>query len=403
MLQPLIASQVLLPKTEPQVEIYLKEALLDLDIVERQIELGVDNPDATYQLMQSCALKSSILRCLAIPFISLPPEVKQLANKYAMELKIRYEAISSQLSKISLISLSRPAFIEMQGSFPAKRACEDGKITVLSWNICALEGSLPMLFGGVRPWAERVDGIVGKIVERGADIVCLQEVFSEDCAELLYEKLKGEYAYFYINIGPKDYSFDLDKIGKLSSGLFVASKYILERPSFYAYDVSKQETEAIRGYGVFLAHLLGKLCIATTHLQPGVEDSDKEIRANQIAAIERLCPEHMPTFLFLDTNIEYGNEEYNKAIIPTFFNHYKAGKGEWTCCELRDFWFNPEQYTKMLSEGAMPFEHIDAVLEVKRSSKAATQVECKVISVGDLEDPLNALSDHRALQSTITF
>ncbi|MEC7838927.1 MAG: hypothetical protein VX777_02685 [Chlamydiota bacterium] len=397
----MIYDNILVPKTLKQVDAYAEYARLDLEKAEEIVSLGKYDNYAIYSLMQTCALKTTLLGCLTIPFIALPIEIKELSGKHAEILKKRYQSLLAGLPKCSL--KTRAQFIAADGMAPAKPFPGNQKVTVLSWNICCLGGSLPSLFGGVLPWYKRVDGIVNKILDTDADIICLQEVFSEECVDALYQRLKEQYAHFYLHIGPRKYSFDSNEIQKLSSGLFVASKYFLDNPSFYPYDISKNETEFIRGYGLFTAKLFNKICISTTHLQPGSDDGDKEIRGNQLAVIKQLADSRITTYLFVDTNIEYGSEEYEKTITPHFYNHYQGKREEWTCCELRDSWLTPNKYKKKLTQNSLSFEHIDAILEVKRPDKVPSELKYDIISAGDLCSPKNALSDHRALFSTISL
>ncbi len=389
-----------MPRTVGEVDLFAKYALEDLEQAEKTIQNSqgpVLNP-SNHRLMQNCALKTTLLGCLALPSITLPISVKESAGKHAETLRQRYVTFLKSLPESSM---PRPQVTCVKGLAASKPFPGDRKISVLSWNICCLGGGLPMLFGGARPWPERINGIAGQILAKKADIVCLQEVFSEDVTDALYDRLKDKYAHFYLNIGPREYSFDLEKIGRLSSGLFVASKYPLDNPRFYPYDLAKRETEAVRGYGIFMGDLFNRVCIATSHLQPGDSKEDRKIRTNQLAAVYGQAP-NTPTCLFADTNINNGSDEYEQEIIPRFINHYNRSEKDWTCCELREAWLHPDQYSKALAEGSLPFRHIDAILEIKRDGPPL-ETKCEVVPVGELDCPEKALSDHRALYSTINL
>ncbi len=394
------AAPIVIPQTSQEVELFAGEAFTDLEKAQQALSKSPKDTTASHRLVEDCVVKTSILESLTFSIIPIPQQVKDLAAKYVVQLKERCKVF---LGVVPKFSVARPLFTCVNGAAPFKVLPADRKVTVLSWNICCFSGGLPMLYGGVRPWPERMEGIVREILDLNSDIVCLQEVFSEEAIHALYKRLKEKYAFFYLNIGPREYSFDPEKLGKLSSGLFVASKYLLEDPSFYPYDLSKGETELVRRYGIFMANLSDRLCVCTTHLQPGDDKRDRNIRSNQLKAIQERASKILPTCIFADLNIEYGGDEYERVVVPSFTNHYKWAKNKWTCCELRDAWFNSEKYAKALSQGTLPLEWIDAVLEIKHKNRQTLEVKCEVIPIIRLEDPKNALSDHRPLFSTITL
>ncbi len=394
------APPIAIPQTPQEVEVLAKEAEMDLDKAEEALKKSPQDFITAHNLMEDCFFKTFFLESMTMSSILVPSVVKETAAKFVVQIKARYMAFLSTLPKLSL---ARPLFSCVRGTAPVKSLPADRKITTLNWNVCCFAGNLSLFFGGVRPWTERMDGIVQQIIDLNPDIVCLQEVFSEVAIDALYRGLKSNFAYFYLHIGPKEYSFDLEKLRRIPSGLFVASKYPLDEPFFYPYNVSKNETEPTRGYGFFMGNLFNRVCICTTHLQPGDEEKDREIRNNQLTAINEHTPKGHSTCIFADLNIEYGSDEYKKSVESRFVNHYKGGKNEWTCCELKDAWFNPEQYSKSLLQGSLPLQRIDAVLEIRRIKKLALGVKCQVVPLVRLDEPKNALSDHNPLFVTITL
>lgn len=261
------------------------------------------------------------------------------------------------------------------------------KISILNWNICCFDEGLSMLFGGIIPWEERIVKIGDAIKKSGADIVCLQEVFSEKAGNRLMEQLKDTYGHFYINIGPRINGFNLMKMG-ISSGLFVASKNSLENPLFQPY--GHEETPSTRAYGFFMANLNSNTLFATTQLQPGTTPEDIKFRHAQLQAIQKQINDK--TLLLGDLNIERDSDEYKKGLAPHFDNSY-TGK-DWTSCDLKDYWWkakrNMDAFKKMLV-----FEWIDYFLSPKNSS--IKSIRTSLITVNDPQKPQEALSDHQAM------
>jgi endonuclease/exonuclease/phosphatase family metal-dependent hydrolase len=171
----------------------------------------------------------------------------------------------------------------------AQEKISDKKFSLFSLNTCFIAGAFPLLKGGVMPWRERIDGIVKLIKEQKSDVVCLQEVHDIQACWRLYNALKDDYAHFYLNIGPNS------KIGA-NSGLFVASKFKIEDPSFIAFDKKTLPGNGFVNKGFFNFTItsqgitLGQ--IYTTHLHHSEKDEnptkeEKECRKKQIEAIKQ--------------------------------------------------------------------------------------------------------------------
>jgi endonuclease/exonuclease/phosphatase family metal-dependent hydrolase len=269
-------------------------------------------------------------------------------------------------------------------------------ITVLNWNVCFFPSSLSLLFGGVLPYRDRMEGVARQILDSGADVVCLQEVFSRESAEKLYRLLEKEYAYFYIHIGPKPFGFNPDEIG-LSSGLFVASKIEIEKPCFTPF----QNTPSVRGYGFFSMQLPGIGELVTTHLNPGSDPIDSRYREKQMQEILAVIEtkKHLyPVFLCGDLNINRGSDEYKERIEQEFDDSY-VGRG-WTCLELRNYWWKAKQNVAKFKSLGFSYESIDYFLSLKEKNKKY-KVATRLIVVNDPMHPEKALSDHQAMFSTI--
>jgi hypothetical protein len=273
---------------------------------------------------------------------------------------------------------------------------EKEEVTVLNWNVCFFPSSLSLLFGGVLPWEDRIEGVANQIIESKADIVCLQEMFSAQAGEKLYRLLEKEYAYFYINIGLKPFGFNSDEIG-LSSGLFVASKVEVKNPQFIPF----QKTPTIRGYGLFSIDISPIGNLITTHLNPGSDPVDLEYRKEQIQEIltfiETEKKSHS-TFLCGDLNIERNSSEYKEVIEPKFNDPY-FGKG-WTCLELRNYWWKAGQNVEKFKALGFSYESIDYFI-CPKGKKNRCSVTTNLIQVNDPMHPEKALSDHQAMFSTL--
>lgn len=268
-------------------------------------------------------------------------------------------------------------------------------ITVLNWNVCFFPSNLSLFFGGVLPWPERIENVAKMILSNKPNLVCLQEVFSKEAALKLYELLKDNYAYFYIHIGVKPFGFNPDLFG-MSSGLFIASNYKLENPTYVPFN----DTSRSHGYGFFVANI-DTLTIISTHLTPGTETTDQSIRSAQMNQILKFADDHLASnhiFLCGDLNIESKSPEYNKIVFPNF-DDYSNNLG-WTCLELSDFWWKARQNVKVFNSLKIPKETIDYVLKIKGPA-LVLDVSTKLIQANNPKAPQDALSDHQALFSTI--
>lgn len=294
-------------------------------------------------------------------------------------------------------------YTPLEGSGAHKSLSPDKKITVMNWNVCFFPEGLSMLFGGVLPWQDRLEGVAEKIKRTNADIVCLQEVFSTAAALDLYRLLKEEYAYFAIHIGPKPYGFDSNSLG-LSSGLFVASKYPMDGILFTPF--TEEETPKVRGYGFFSFTVQDSFRLVTTHLNPGQDPGDLKYRKAQLKAIYKSVDERNgghPTFLCGDFNIEKTSTEYQEEVAPYCVNNLTGN--QWTCLELRNFWWKAGQDVAKFKGEKLEYENIDYFLEVKKTEdpKQVKSFTTQIVVTNPIERPAAALSDHQALFSIISL
>lgn len=311
-------------------------------------------------------------------------------------------------------------YIYLKSNTPEKVATsEELPLNILTLNACFTPGNYPYLFGGVfLPWEKRIEPLAKKILEVGADIVCLQEVHAEDATYALYAALKNDYTYFYGAIGPRVLGFSLNTLG-FPSGLFVASKYPIEKPEFTLFKASGFPMN----YGFFdfivksedkaLAH------VYTTHLQSLNYPHFSEIRALQLKQLlEKMesdvavQQQPLPYFLCGDLNIPLGSKEPGEALLQAHF--YDAyNKNQTPICETNrtctnfftNFLLSPN---KKREEIEAQFEILDYALLLHSLPNIPVlfeslkcEIETRIVSMGDLEKPEQAISDHQGLLTSL--
>ncbi|HPE84750.1 MAG TPA: endonuclease/exonuclease/phosphatase family protein, partial [Chlamydiales bacterium] len=119
-------------------------------------------------------------------------------------------------------SLSAASFSTKKGDLAPLAPSQS--FSLFSLNTLFLPFPVSYFTDGMPPWPDRIDGVIAKIQEVDPDIICLQEVYSNLAARYLIKKLRSSYAVFFYDVNPK-------WIG-LNSGLFVASKYPVENPTY---------------------------------------------------------------------------------------------------------------------------------------------------------------------------
>lgn len=355
------------------------------------------NPYENYQI--SCLLKS---------FETIHPVLSHEEQAKLADLQMR----SSRLK--------RTPFLHLKGkiadkSLPEERLAEG--FTVFDLNTCFLPGELVFVHGGMARWEERVSALAEKILETNADVICLQEVFTEEAGFALYERLKEHYSHFYISISPRPLGFSSATFG-LPSGLFVASKYHVDQPAFTLFS----EAGFPMNYGVFdfviknsnipLGH------IYTTHLQAFDKEQFKEIRSKQLnQLLEKIQSDHQvspdfPHFLCGDLNIAWGSEEAGEALIHNYFfdayNHgrTKATEADRTCTDyFSEFCFSSLDYPQDFDANNQIFDYALLYQPLPgyglKSSCRLCAMKTTLVPMNSFERPEEALSDHHGLLTTI--
>lgn len=388
----IVLSFLSLTTHDPEV---IQQANLDVKLLQQKVWMSMNDPKALSVFLH---------------FVKNPENQKSMTpyQVYTVDCILQNIKTSSLQQEVlsaqkSLSNYKSQPFIYTKGDKEEKTLPDDSKITLVSWNVCLFESNISMLFGGVLPWENRIERIMNKIQDLDPDILCLQEVFSSKAGLAIVENLKSKYAHFYYSMGPNPIGFSVDTLG-IPGGLFVASKYPLKNENFTSF--TKEQTPLYRTYGFFTANIYNKdkpiAHLVTTHLQPGYEEKDKEYRALQSKAIlSNLQDIKIPTLLCGDLNIAKGSFEAQEIFKPYESSSYQGI--DWTCCELRDYWWKAKQNVEQFSSLPPDKEWLDYFLYLKNSSKIAPKFSTQIIVVNDLANPENALSDHQLLFTTITL
>ncbi|MEC7839378.1 MAG: endonuclease/exonuclease/phosphatase family protein [Chlamydiota bacterium] len=282
----------------------------------------------------------------------------------------------------------------------------DSSFSILSLNICFLPGELPLLFGGVSPSSERIEAVASVISEKDPDVVCLYEVHEIDSAYELFLKLKKDFAYFYIDIGP-DYL-------EMNSGLFVASKFKIENPEFKPFQYREMQEQINKGYFEFTLvdedSAFAK--IYTTHLQPYRKRIDEQIRKKEIQEIiDDIVQDNVscPVILCGDLNIPWNSNEYFDSGISTlFYDNYTDG------IEVVDesnrtysAFLGDHRWDKINSETGVGDEvsHYSEIVDYSLIYNDGSNANLRTTRLDSFnsDDPEMALSDHHGLFSIVSF
>jgi len=279
--------------------------------------------------------------------------------------------------------------------------------SLLNLNICFLPGELPLFFGGVAASSERLDDIASLIKEKDPDVVCLYEVHEIDSAYELLNRLKGEYAHFYIDIGPN--------FLEMNSGLFVASKFEVKDPEFKPFQYLEMQDQINKGYFEFKVvdgeKIISK--IYTTHLQPYRKKVDEKIRKKEIEEIiqdiqlEMEENQKYPVIVCGDLNIPWNSMEYVDSQLKEFFyDAYTEGIVTVDASNLT--------YSAFLGDDRWDTTNLDLQFDHKKSHyseivdyallfNTSNNVTINTVRLDsfDVDNPSEALSDHHGLYSII--
>ncbi len=291
-------------------------------------------------------------------------------------------------------------------------------LTILTLNTCFVPGELAFIHGGLSPWKERLAPLVELLRSTNADVVCLQEVHPDDATHELYHALKDQYSYFYGSIGPRFLGFDLSALG-LPSGLFVASKYPIEKPEFSLY----KNVAFPMNYGVFDFIVTdGKKSLAhvyTTHMQSLNQEGHSEVRAEELQQVlEKMSADiqtakaELPYVLVGDFNIPWGTNEPGQALIEAhFYDDYNTknkvldrNNATWT--DYYTWWYFNTNHIPIAAKD--DFGTLDYALLLRSLPKGLEghvpqqyTTHSKLVRTNDPKQPEKAISDHHALLITM--
>ncbi len=212
--------------------------------------------------------------------------------------------------------LQKNPFTYFHAEGPDKVLPEDRTFSLLSWNICGTTSGHVITDGGVLPLTYRINEIINKIVEKDADVNCLNEVYDIQTANYMIERLKQTgYHHFYFNMGPGGI--------RVPSGIFIASKYKINHPEFtqYPQDSLVGRTKH-NSKGVFAFDLESRrenfARIYSSHLQHSEEsqfptEEEVESRKKQMQIIIDKMDKIRDRCLVLTGDLNLGDDEYNAS------------------------------------------------------------------------------------------
>ncbi len=295
-------------------------------------------------------------------------------------------------------SLQRVPFIHSKQGDEGKILPANGTFTVLTWNICAIGAGYAIEAGGVMPWHFRIEKIVDRIIEKNADVICLNEVFDVRTARYICERLKEKgYSDFYYNIGPKAFG--------VSSGLLVASRYKIEKPEFTLFPpemtVGKTKYTAKGIFGFDLTSQGKSFArVFTTHLQnspaPAFPENEKEAREKQMWMIVEKTNAIRDRCVLVVGDLNADEEEYEASPLRHRFrrgDHFHGEKtwgGDGFCARLVD---QQVSGPRTLDYALLGHGRVNAAIH---TTLIETDFDGEVFRK-------EALSDHRGLFSRVTI
>jgi hypothetical protein len=167
-----------------------------------------------------------------------------------------------------------------------------------------------------RPTMERVYEIAHALIRSKRSIICLQEVFHTEAAEILDNELHRQGYSIVRNIG--------HQILGLNSGLFLASKYPLSNLAFYEFPPLKAGADRFANKGLLLAtaKINGKnIVIGNTHLNGGGNDDTPGYvcRAAQTLAVAAYVRKYIANRVAEGMKIDGGYICADTNIGPTYY------------------------------------------------------------------------------------
>ena len=276
----------------------------------------------------------------------------------------------------SLEDKPREDFQTLKGDLKPKTLhIENGEVEFSTFtnNMIFMPENYTYYFGGISPWENRVEALAAVYKELDVDVLTLQEGFSEEGTEALFDRLKGDYAYGYNNIGqnyfgdtdPKGQGIDAERLA-INSGNVALTRLSSEaKPTNYTFEATDPAFADFENFqwvvkkGFFVVPIeadgqnVGR--VITTHLQPFNTPEGRDIRKAELAKITDYI-ENNPieglTIVQGDLNIVYGERtfgdvtvnEYEESGIPENYIDLSHKDGAHITCsdEREDFVYSRE-------------------------------------------------------------
>ena len=276
-------------------------------------------------------------------------------------------------------SLLAAPFKTKEGDLPPQKVSES--FTIFSLNTLFLPFPVSYFTDGMPPWPDRIDGIIAKIQEHDPDIICLQEVYSNLAARKLIKKLKSRYAVFYYDIDPKWVT--------LNSGLFVASKFPIQNPTYRSY--THTQKGVARG-AFFFETAFARL--VNTHLDAN-PSRNGALQNAQLAQLVQWLDQK--TFIAGDINIAWGTPSYDLSLLKAaFFDPYNENRVycspvDATCSEVFNKWTKPSGPEYVIYDYILYY------------GEPAPTMHTTLVPFYSLHNKTPPLSDHQGLLTTVTL
>ncbi|MCH9614088.1 MAG: hypothetical protein SP1CHLAM54_10980 [Chlamydiia bacterium] len=311
-----------------------------------------------------------------------------------------FTTVPGILLRMGAAFASTSTYIEVQRDQEDMVLPPDRSFSLLSWNVCVVPAGLTITDGGVVPWRDRLQSLIGAIGRENADLVCLQEVFDARAgSEIADGLLQRGYKYCYYNFGAHG-------IGP-ASGLFVASKYRIENLNFTHFPresmVGRTQLFCIKGVLEFDMKS-GDECFArvlTTHPQHSEEPefpiAEEAIgRTAQMGVIMERVNQVRDRCLLLTGDLNLSTAEFNGSPLSQNFERGRGVSGDTITWRGDEFCAN---LTEQQVSGPLTLDYTLARRGTVRSLDTRlveTHYDPTVYSP-------HALSDHEGLFSRVTL
>jgi endonuclease/exonuclease/phosphatase family metal-dependent hydrolase len=376
----IVATFALLFKGHEKQEFSSQESLARLISTNAEESIDYDSIEEENLFLAS---RLAVLKCLP----DLTEDSVSIRNAKYHFWKLARKIAWAKLFQKKTYQKVLPPFQYASGNLLEKKLVGN-TFSLMSFNICFTPKDMPSMFGGLRPWQQRIEEVAELIQSQNSDIICMQEIFDHTAYEKLYEKLKDDYTHFYLHIGPWS-SKKMFNLG-FGSGLMVASKYPVGNPQFIAFE----NDNLYLNRGLFIFDLLNNkevvATVATTHLEPFADGC--KLRASEMKQIKEILHSlkgKKTIILCGDLNAPDG--EIQSYIEGDFLNPFPM-KNRFTHAEFT--------YPLWSLNKEIDFSIFDYILLME---KEGDKIKVEMIDIPTF-DPLHlekAISDHKALMAQI--